>query len=496
LSGRAWLAALAVLVAHVATSAGYGYFRDELYYLACGQHPALGYVDLPPVLPWLLGPWRALFGDSRAALRSLPALSAAATVLLTAALVGALGGDRRALWLALVPVMLAPIYVGVFGILTPNALDVVAWAAILLLVVRLLNGPTNRDWAILGLAFGVGFLNRHAIVFLAAGLAVGLLATRDRTLFRTRGPWIAAAIAGALALPHLAWQATHGWPTLEVLANARANKMLVRPPLAFVAEQILVLDPLAAPLWMTGMVVLWRRDAGRSRALVWAYAVVLALMIAGGGKAYYLTPFYPVLFAAGAIAVAARSTTLARALTVAVVLSGLALAPFAKALLPERTFIRYSLAAGIDPRTGVDERNQIDALPQQFADQHGWPELAARVGGVFRRLPSDERARACIVAGNYGEAGAIDFFGRGEGLPPARSGHNTYWLWGPGDCDFSTIVTIGFDRNDVAALAQSVEEADRVVCAYCMPYERTPILVVRGLTITPDDAWRRLKRYE
>lgn len=496
MSGRAWAAALAVLVAHVATSAGYGYFRDELYYLACGQHPALGYVDLPPVLPWLLGPWRALFGDSLAALRLLPALAAAATVLLTAALVGAFGGDRRALWLALMPIALAPMYVGIFGVLTPNALDMVAWAAILLLVVRLLEAPTDRDWALLGLVFGVGFLNRHAIVFLAAGLAAGLLATRARALFRTRGPWIAAAIAVAIALPHLAWQAMHGWPTLEFLANARANKMLARPPLAFVAEQILVLDPLAAPIWMTGLVVLWRRDGGRYRGLVLAYAVVLALMIAGGGKAYYLSPFYPVLFAAGAIAIAHRSTALARTLIVAVLLSGLALAPFAKALLPERTFIRYSAAARIDPRTGIGELNQLDALPQQFADQHGWPELAARVGGVFRRLPPDERARACIVTGNYGEAGAIDFFGRAEGLPPARSGHNTYWLWGPGDCDFSTVVTIGFDRNDVAALAQSVEEVDRVVCAYCMPYERTPILVVRGLTITPDDAWRRLKRYE
>jgi len=448
------------------------------------------------LLAWLLGPWRALFGDSLVSLRLVPAIAAAASVLLTAALVRSLGGDRRALLLATMPMALAPIYVGVFGILTPNALDVVAWAAILVLVVRLLEAPTDRDWALLGLAFGLGFLNRHAVVFLAAGLAAGFLATRDRALFRTRGPWLAAAIAVALALPHLAWQAMHGWPTLEFLANARANKMLAQPPLAFVAEQILVLDPLAAPLWITGLVVLWRRDGGRYRALVWTYAVVLALILGGGGKAYYLTPFYPVLFAAGAVAIANRSASLARVLTVAVFVSGLALAPFAKALLPERTFIRYAGAVGIDAQTGVGERNPIDALPQLFADQHGWPELAARLGGVFRRLPADERARACIVTRNYGEAGAIDFFGRAEGLPPARSGHNTYWLWGPGDCDFGTVVTVGFDRNDLAAVAQSIEEVDRVVCAYCMPYERTPILVVRGLTLTPDDAWRRLKLYE
>src|SRR6185369_9305072 len=193
LSGRAWAAALAVLVAHVATSAGYGYFRDELYYLACSARPALGYVDFGPLLAWLLGPWRALFGDSLVSLRLVPAIAAAASVLLTAALVRSLGGDRRALLLATMPMALAPIYVGVFGILTPNALDVVAWAAILVLVVRLLEAPTDRDWALLGLAFGLGFLNRHAVVFLVAGLAAGFLATRDRALFRTRGPWLAAA---------------------------------------------------------------------------------------------------------------------------------------------------------------------------------------------------------------------------------------------------------------------------------------------------------------
>jgi hypothetical protein len=488
--------ALTVLALHVATSHGYGYFRDELYYLACSAHPALGYVDSGPLLALLLGPWRAIAGDSLPALRFLPALAAAATVLLTARLVRALGGDGPALLLALAPMMLAPMYVGIFGILTPNALDVVVWAAILLVTVRLLRAPTDRDWALTGALFGVGFLNRHAIVFLAAGLAAGILATRARALFRTRGPWIAAAIAAAIALPHLAWQATHGWPTLEFLAHARATKMLAQSPVAFLGEQVLVLDPLAAPVWMTGLAALWRRDGGRLRALVWAYGVILVLMITGGGKAYYLTPFYPVLFAAGAIAIAARSAALARTLTVAVLLSGLALAPFGKALLPERWFMRYALALGIDPRTGIGEGHELDALPQQFADQHGWPELAARVGGVLQRLPPGERARACIVTANFGEAGAIDFFGPAYGLPPARSGHNSYWLWGPGDCDFSTVVTVGFAADAVRALATTVEEADQVECAYCMPYERGPVLIARGPTVPRDVLWARLKRYE
>jgi hypothetical protein len=223
---------------------------------------------------------------------------------------------------------------------------------------------------------------------------------------------------------------------------------------------------------------------------------VLALLIVGGGKAYYLTPFYPVLFAAGAIAIVERSRALAVAATIAVVVSGVALAPIAKPLMSEEAFAAYSRRVGIDPRTGVGERNALDVLPQQYADQHGWPELATTVARVLNGLPREEQERTCIVTANYGEAGAIDFFGPALGLPPARSGHNSYWLWGPGDCDFSTVIAIGFDTDIVRGLARSVDEAADVPCRYCMPYERKPILLVRGLVLGPDALWARLKRFQ
>ena len=484
--------AAATLLLHLATSRGYGYFRDELYYLACSDHPALGYVDFPPLLALVLRPWRAIFGDSVMALRLLPAIAAAAVVLLTAAIVRALGGDRRVELVAVVPVMVAPIYVGTFSILTPNAADVVMWAAMLVIAVRLLEQPSTRDWVLLGVVFGVGFLSRHGIVFLGVGLAAGLVLTPARRLLATRGPWIAAGIAFALIQPHLLWQAANGWPTLEFLANARRLKMLERSPLAFVAEQALVLNPAAAPVWIAGLVGLWRRDGGRHRALAWSYLTILALMIAGAGKTYYLTPFYPVLFAAGAIALASRRW-LATTITGAVLIVGIVTAPLAKPLLSEERFIAYARVLGQDPRAGIDERHELGALPQHFADQHGWPELAATVAGVFRRMSDDERAHACIFASNYGEAGAIDFFGPAHGLPHAISGHNSYWLWGPGTCDFSTVVTIGLEPADVRDHVQSATEAARVDCPYCMPYEQRPLLVTHGLTVPRDALWQRAK---
>jgi len=492
-----WALSTTVLLAHVVTSHGYGYFRDELYYLACSAHPALGYVDFAPLLALTLAPWRAVFGDSLLALRFFPAVCAAATVVLTAGLVRALGGDRRALLPALVPVMLAPIYVGTFGVLTPNAFDVVVWSAVLLVAVRLLATPSIPLWVALGVLLGVGFSNRHGIVFLVLGLAVGLVLTPARRLLRGRGPWIAAAIAAALVLPHLVWQARHGWPTLEFLANARREKMLAQSALGFLGEQVLVLNPLAAPLWIAGLVSLWRRDGGRHRALVLAYLTIFALMILGAGKAYYLTPFYPLLFAAGAVAVLRSGRrAVAYGITAAVVIVGLALAPLAKPVLREEPFVRYAAALGQDPRAGIGERHELGVLPQHFADQHGWPELAAAVARVLARLPPDERARACIVAANYGEAGAIDFFGPALGLPPARSGHNSYWLWGPGDCGFETVVAIGYEVEHVRPLARSVEEAERVECAYCMPYERRSILIARGPTMAREALWARLKRFQ
>jgi len=281
------------------------------------------------------------------------------------------------------------------------------------------------------------------------------------------------------------------------MANARAQKNLVQSPVAFVLEQVQILNPLMAPLWLAGLVALWRHDGGRYRPLAWAYLAILTLMVAGTGKAYYLTPFYPVLFAAGAVAFE-RSPVGRRVLPTLVVMAlavDVVLAPLAKPLLAEEIFIPYARRLGQDPRAGTDERLELGPLPQHLADQHGWPELARTVARVYERLPAEERRGACIFASNYGEAAAIDFFGPALGLPPAVSRHNGYWLWGPGDCDFSTVIVVGFAAEDVRDLVRSVDVADTVDCPYCMPFEHRPILVTHGLTVPRDVLWQRAKLY-
>jgi hypothetical protein len=496
-TAAAWWLALATVLFHVATSPGYGYFRDELYYLACSDHLAAGYVDHPPLLALLLRLTRAVLGDSRPALRLIPALAAGGSVLVTAALVRALGGGRRATIAAAISVMTAPIFLGTFSLLTPNALDVVVWPAILLLLVRLLRGADPRLWLAVGALVGIGFEIKHGMVFLALGLAVGFALTPVRREWRNPWLWAGVAVAALLAMPHLVWQATHGWPTLEFMENARRSKNLERSPLGAIGEQIVILDPIVAPIWIAGLVALWRDDGGRFRMLGWAWVTILLVVMFGGGKSYYVTPFYPALFAAGAVALErsrrwGRLTTVLPALALVV---GAIFAPLAKPLLPEEALVRWAAALGQDPRLGVDERHEIGRLPQHFADQHGWPELAATVAAVYRALPPEDRQRACIVTSNYGEAGAIDFFGPALGLPPAISGHNSYWLWGPRGCSFDVAIVIGIEAADLADYVRSVETAATFSCPYCMPFENKPILVTRGPTLSPNALWARMKRY-
>jgi Dolichyl-phosphate-mannose-protein mannosyltransferase len=498
-TGAALAAVLAVVTVlfHVATSRGYGYFRDELYYLACSDRLAAGYVDHPPLLELLLRIVRPVFGDSRTALRLLPALAAGASVLLTAAVVRALGGGRRAMIAALVPVMVAPIFVGTFGILTTNAFDVVIWTAILLLIVRLLRGGDPRGWLAVGALVGIGFENKHGMAFLVIALAAGFVLTPVRCEWRNRWLWAGIALAAVLVVPHLAWQVANGWPTLEFTENARDLKHLTRSPLAVLGEQVIILNPLAAPIWIAGLVAFWRQDGGRFRMLAWTYVALLILLIVGRGKSYYVTPVYPALFAAGAVALerSRRWSWLTVALPPVVLVVGAITAPLAKPLLPEETTVRWQRALGLDPTLGIDERNPLGALPQHFADQHGWPELAAAVARVYHGLTPDERERACILTSNYGEAGAIDFFGPALGLPPAISSHNNYWLWGPRGCSFDVVVVVGSTAADVADYVGSVETAATFDCPYCMPFENKPLLVTRGLKVPVDVLWARVKRY-
>ncbi len=492
------VAAAATLLLHLVTSNGYGVFRDEFYYLACADHLDWGYVDHPPLSILVLWLQRALFGESMFALRLLPALAHVGLVLLAARIAREMAGGPFAQGLAALAVAAAPDFLAIDGFFSMNAFDLLFWAAGALLVARIVNTGDARLWLVLGAILGLGLQNKISVLFFGVGLAVGLVATPLRSHLRRPQLWLGGLLAGLLFLPHVLWQVRYDWPTVEFIRNAKLYKIVAMTPLQFLGASILEMHPLSLPLWLGGLVWLLVGREGRNyRVLGIIYLVALVTMVLQSSKPYYLSPAYPMLFAAGAVAFEAWSRTRAALRSVAVALlavGGLQTAPLAIAILPVETFIAYQRFLGLAPAAA--ERTQLGPLPQHFADRFGWEEMAAAVAEVYRGLPDDEKAKVLIATSNYGEAGALRYFGRQYGLPPAVSQHNSYYLWGPGRQTADVVITVGMSAEDVADTFESITEVRRLESRYAMPYEtRRPILVCRGFKVPLAEAWARGKHY-
>ena len=501
-SGREYLAewapAVAILLFHLAFLPGYGVFRDELYYIACGRRPGWGYVDQPPLVGWVAWLVAQVAGESYLALRVVAALAMAATVWLAGRIAAALGGGPFARALAGLATGLAPVTLSLGSYYSMNVFDLLVWALIAWILVRVLSGGPERLWLAFGAAAGVGLLNKISVLYLGFAVLVGLVLARRWDVLRSRFFWAGGVLAVAIFLPHLLWQHANGWPTLEFMANARREKMAPLSPPGFVAQALLQTAPMAW-LWIVGVAwLLLARAAGRWRSLGVAFLVVLAVLVFGGGKPYYLAAAYALAFAAGAVAVEAWTTRRARALRVvlAVLMAGvgLAVSPFGRPVLPADTFVRYAAALGQKP--GTEERHAVGRLPQFYADMHGWREMAEAVANVVRGLPAEDRGRACIFGQNYGEAGAMEYFARDLDLPPAISGHNSYWLWGPGACTGEVLVVIGDRRERLEELFEDVQLGGVSRCTDCMPYEDgRSIWIARGLKQPIAGLWPRIKGF-
>jgi hypothetical protein len=493
------LAQLALLLAFVTR---YGWFRDEFYYVVCARHPAAGYVDQPPLSILILAVVRALAGESLVAIRLLPALAGAATVFMTGRIARALGGGRFAQAMAACAALLAPVVLAESHYYSMNAFDLLIWTLAGWLTLRIASAAAPRDWLALGAVLGLGLLNKVSVLWLIAGLFAGMLAGPQRAQLGTRWPWIVAAIAALLFAPHLAWQIAHGWPTLEFMRNAAGRKMVEVSLSGFWRNQVRMMSPITVLLWLPGLIwLLFARAARPGRALGVMYAVVATLLIAAGrSRASYLAPAYPALLAGGAIALerwlyARRWNALRVPALVLLIALEAPIVPFALPVLKVESYVRYAHALGIGPST--EEHQRMGSLPQQYADMFGWEELVSEVEKAYRALPADERARCSIFAQNYGEAGAISVLGRARGLPPAMSGHNNFWLWGPaGPGDGSVMIVVGGDRDDNEQVFERLERVGTVRSTYAMPYEQDmPVYVGRGLRIPVAKLWPGLKRY-
>jgi hypothetical protein len=492
--------AVALLV-HLLTIGRYGYFRDELYYIACSRHLAFGYVDQPPLSIVLLQLSQILLGNSLFAIRLLPALAGTATVAITGLIARELGGRGWAVALGCAGSLCALFNLAVGNFFSMNAFEPLFWIGCIYLVVRIINGDSPILWLWFGALLGLGLENKHSTAFFGAGIFVALLLTPERRHFAEKWIWFGGLIGFAIALPNILWQLQNHWPTYEPLNNiAHSDKNVTLSPAQFILQQIVFMNPGTLPLWLAGLCwVFGSRGGRRYMALGIIYLVMLAEFIILHGKSYYLAPAYPMLFAAGGVAVervfANRLKWCKPALLVAMLTTGALLAPLAVPVLPPGKLVAYMRAIGLQlPRT---ETSHTGPLPQLFADQFGWQEMVASVAHVYHHLRPEDEKRAAIFCQNYGEAGAIDFFGPRFGLPPAISGHQNYFLWGPRDWTGEVALVLDTRDDDEREQFASVEDLGQIVSSpWAMPFERrTHIYLCRDLKTNVLEVWPHVKKW-
>jgi len=348
---------------------------------------------------------------------------------------------------------------------------------------------------------GLGLENKHSTVFFGVGILVALLLTAERRHFARKWIWLGGIIALIIALPNILWQAQHHWPTYELLNNiSHSNKNVALSPAQFIAQQAVFMNPGTLPLWLAGLFWLFgSRDGRRYRVIGIIYLVTLVEFVVLHGKSYYLAPAYPMLFAAGGVAVerifAARLKWIKPVFLVAIIAMGALCAPLVLPILPPDKLIAYMRAIHMEPpRT---ETSHTEVLPPIFADQFGWEQMVGSVAHVYHHLRPEDEKRAAIFCQNYGEAGAIDLFGPKLGLPPAISGHQNYFLWGPRDWTGEVILVLDTNDEDERELFGSVEDLGQMVSSpWAMPFERRMhIFLCRDLNVSARELWSRVKKW-
>jgi 4-amino-4-deoxy-L-arabinose transferase-like glycosyltransferase len=480
----------------------YGYFRDEFDYMACGAHLAWGYVDQPPLIPFLIHVCRALLGDSLRSIRFIPALASSLLVIQTAVLARELGGRRFALLLSAVAIIVAPQYLSNGSLLGTNCLEPNLWMGCAYFAILAIKRNDPRNWLWFGVVAGLGMEEKYSIALFGFGIVVGLLLTEQRRAFLNKWIWLGGLAAFVIFLPNLLWNIHYHWPFLQLMHAIRAEgRDVILPPLQYLWQQILLVHPLTAPIWITGLIaLLFSRQLKSYRVLGWSYLVCYTVFFVLHGKNYYLAPIYPMLLAAGAVMIEMalerqRLIWMKPAIVTLLLAGGAYFAPVVVPVLSPERFIAYMKF--LPMKLPVMEHSHARAvLPQWYSDQFGWNEIVAEAAVAWNRLRPDVRKDCGIFAQDYGQAGAIDFLGRSYGLPPALSGHQTYFLWGPRGYTGECMIVLDDKREKLEKLWDKVEyvgtSADN---PYALERE-IDVFICKGAKFgTLAELWPRVKRW-
>ncbi len=510
--------AAASFVLHMVFNGRYGYFRDEFNYIICGNHPAWGYVDQPPLVPILSRIFRTVFGDSLRSIRLMPALSASALILLTGVITRELGGKRFAVVLSALTILIAPIYLSGGSLLTSNCcLEVLLWMGCAYFAILAAKrdqphystpsgeertGWGPRYWLWFGVVAEIGLQEKYSIAVLGFAIVVGLLLTGQRRFLLSPWMWLGGAAAFLIFLPNLLWSVANHWPFVQLMRNLKAEgRDVALSPWQYFSQQFLLIHPVSALIWITGVIAfLTTRRFRAYRFLGFAYLVGFAVFAILKGKNYYLAPIYPVYLAAGCVVIddaidRLRQAWLKPLIVVLLLAGGAVFAPLVVPILPIEQFVSYMQRLPIKvPRS---EHSHMRALlPQHYADQFGWNEIVDEVAIAWNQIPNEERKDCGIFAQDYGQAGAIDFLGPKYGLPQSLSGHRSWWLWGPRGYSGNCLIVLDDSRQRLEA---HFEHVDFVGISRDNPYaleREIPVFICRGAKSgSLEQAWPSLKKW-
>ena len=475
----------------------YGFHGDELYFVACGNHLAWGYVDLPPLVPFLARLSRLLMGDSLLSIRFFPALAHAGLVFLTGSTSRALGGNRFAQVLAALSVLFAPVFLLPGNFLTTACEPM--WTVCAFLLILTLRDHRQKLWLTFGVAAGIGFLNKHSMAFWGVGLVLGLLFTARRE-FRSRWIYLGAGVALLIVLPNLVWEQQHHWVTLQALRQARDFNRLPFSFSNFWLTQVTLNGHASLPIWLAGVVFfLISRRGRRYMAIGIAFIAVIAFLTLENGKAYYLSAAFPVILAGGAVQLSDllerfQSRWVRPALLAAFAAWGFVWMPMALPILSPPNLVRYQKL--LRYHGSQFEKSDLGAqIPTYFSNMIGWPEVVQAVAQAYKKIPAAQRSQTAILANNYAQAGAVDLLGAKYGLPKAISGHENYWFWGSRGYTGEIIIGIGFSPEEARRNCATVEVAARVDVPYAPDWINGPIIICSNLKPTLQELWPNLQRF-
>jgi len=481
--------ALATVLMHWFLGARYGFHRDELATLDDARHLAWGYVAYPPVTPSFGHLSLILFGTSLAGFRFFASLAQAVAVVIAGLIARELGGGRGAQLVAAVAA--APFSIAAGNLMQYVSFDFLLWVLAAYFVARLLKNNDPRWWLAIGAAIGMGMMTKYTMGFFALGIVAGVLATGARRYLRSKWIWWGVVLSIVIFLPNVIWQAQHHFVSLDFLKHIHARDVRIGRTKDFLPDQLKI-TLLAFPLWVAGLYFcLISRDGRRFRMLGWMYVVPLVLFVVAKGRGYYMGGAYPMLYAVGAVWGEQRLRSFGRSLRMAV--RGLAWT----ALLVDAVFL--SVIAMPAARVNSPRWNFAVKYNGDLREEVGWPELTQKVAQIRDSLPTQDRARLGILAGNYREAGAIDLYGPQYALPLAISGIDSFWYRGYGNPPPETLIVLGISRQFLDRNFSSCELSAHTPNPYGIEDEETrdypDIYVCRVLKQSWPEFWKNFQYY-